>query len=91
MGSRTLTIARHYPPQAEPVFHITIDTQPFLITKFFIKNGDDSIIILLLGLINPFSSINSTFSVKRGIEGKSILAVFPPLWNDLYGYMKIHL
>ena len=49
VGSRTLSIARHYPPQAEPVFHITIDTQPFLITKFFIKNGDDSIIILLLG------------------------------------------
>ena len=49
VGSRTLSIARHYLPQAEPVFHITIDTQPFLITKFFIKNGDDSIIILLLG------------------------------------------
>ena len=42
-------------------------------------------------LINPFSSINRTFSVKRGIEGKSILAVFPPLWNDLYGYMEIQL
>ena len=54
MGSRTLSIARHYPPQAEPVFHITIDTQPFLITKFFIKNGDDSIIILLLGQLILF-------------------------------------
>lgn len=54
MGSRTLSIARHYLPQAEPVFHITIDTQPFLITKFFIKNGDDSIIILLLGQLILF-------------------------------------